>query len=132
MKKILLSLILSISLFGEVILVGNSNCKLNSLSRIELKNLYLGLSKASQDEKINVLNRDDTKLYEYFVTKELKKSVVSMETYWVRMLFSGRAKPPKQISYSQWLDLNSSNECLVVYIDEKEYKKGFKRIAIVE
>lgn len=132
MKKILLSLILSISLFGEVILVGNTNCKLSSLSRIELKNLYLGLSKASQNEKINVLDRDDTKLYEYFVTKELKKTVVSLETYWVRMLFSGRAKPPKQISYTQWINMNNNNECTIIYIQEKEYKPDFKRIAIVE
>lgn len=132
MKTIILISILCIQAFADIMIVGSSNCQINSLSRVELKNLYLGLNKTSNKDKINVLNRDDTKLYEEFVTTELKKSVVSLETYWVRMLFSGNAKPPKQISYKEWLEINNQNKCFIIYIKQTEYKDNFKRISIEE
>lgn len=132
MKKILLSLILSTGIFADVIIVGNTGCKINTISSVELKNLYLGLNKSLNNEKVVICDRDDVKLYEEFVTDKLKKSAVSLETYWVRMLFSGRAKPPQQISYSKWLEIKDANECTITYVKESEYKNSFKRIAVVE
>lgn len=132
MRSIILSLILTISLFGDIVLVGNSSCKINTISNIELKNLYLSLNKLSNNEKINFYDRDDLKIYEEFVTNVLKKSVVSLETYWVRMLFSGKAKPHQKISFSQILDLKDSSECSISYVKENEFKTNFKRIMIVE
>ncbi len=65
MKKITLSLILAFNLFAnDIILVGNKNCKINNLTNIELKNLYLGLSKISNDEKVTVFDRNNKTLPE--------------------------------------------------------------------
>lgn len=131
--KILISfLILSIYLQADIIIVGNLKCKTTTLSKIELKNLYLGINKMSNEEKINIFDREEKKIYEEFVTQELKKSIVLLETYWVRMLFSGKAKPPKKISALTLKELNSLDECAIVYIEEKELTKMFKRIDIVE
>lgn len=132
MKKFILFSILASSLFADVILIANESCKIENISTIELKNLYLGLNKTINNEKVNIYDSKDVKLYEEFVTEVLKKSVVSMETYWVKMLFSGRAKPPQQITYSQFLDLMNSKECNIIYVDSKNYKSNIKRIAIVQ
>lgn len=133
MKKITLSLILAFNLFAnDIILVGNKNCKINNLTNIELKNLYLGLSKISNDEKVTVFDRNNKTLHEEFIKDILKKSVVSIETYWVKMLFSGRAKPPVQISSEDLSNLNNFKECTITYISKNEYKNTLKRISIVE
>lgn len=133
MKKITLSLILAFNLFAnDIILVGNKNCKINNLTNIELKNLYLGLSKISNDEKVTVFDRNNKTLHEEFIKDILKKSVVSIETYWVKMLFSGRAKPPVQISSEDLSNLNNFKECTITYISQNEYKNTLKRISIVE
>lgn len=133
MKKITLSLILAFNLFAnDIILVGNKNCKINNLTNIELKNLYLGLSKISNDEKVTVFDRNNKTLHEEFIKDILKKSVVSIETYWVKMLFSGRAKPPVQISSDDLSNLNNFKECTITYISQNEYKNTLKRISIVE
>lgn len=133
MKKITLSLILAFNLFAnDIILVGNKNCKINNLTNIELKNLYLGLSKILNDEKVTVFDRNNKTLHEEFIKDILKKSVVSIETYWVKMLFSGRAKPPVQISSEDLSNLNNFKECTITYISQNEYKNTLKRISIVE
>lgn len=132
MKKLLLSFILISTLFGDIILVGNQTCKIENISNVELKNIYLGINRTLNNEKINIYDSKDIKLYEEFITEILKKSVVSLETYWVKMLFSGRAKPPQQISFSEFLELSNSKECNMSYIRAKEYKSSLKRIAIVE
>lgn len=132
MKKIILFLILSIYLQANIIVIGNSNCKTDSLSRIELKNLYLGINKISNKEKINIFDREEKDIYEEFVTQELNKSIVLLETYWVRMLFSGKVKPPKRLSKLSLNELDNINECAIIYIKENEFTKNFKRINIVE
>lgn len=134
MKRVILLFILSISLlYSEMLIVANDSCKIESLSRIELKNLYLGLTKQADEERVTVFDRNEIDIYQEFVTKELKKSIVSLETYWVRMLFSGRAKPPKRFTLKEWIDYtNYSKECSITYIEENENNSLLKRIKIAE
>lgn len=133
MKKLSLIFLFTTSLvFADMIIVGSPSCRVQSISKTELKSLYLGLSSSLDNQQIIVTDRDSKELYEAFADEYLKKSPLVLKTYWARMLFTGKAKPPKQISYAQLATLENANGCQITYIAKEEYKSGLKRLSIVE
>jgi len=55
----------------------------------------------------------------------LNKTVAEMNSYWARLLFSGRAKPPRQLSsnISEMAEMLKNNRNAIIYVNSVSVKE---------
>lgn len=60
-----------------------------------------------------------------FYKSLLNKTVAEMNSYWARLLFSGRAKPPRQLSSSiaEMAEMLKNNRNAIVYMNSVSVKE---------
>ncbi|MCP4353828.1 MAG: hypothetical protein GY795_50925 [Desulfobacterales bacterium] len=85
--------------FADVIIIANKNVPENTLTREQLREIFLGKRvQWSNHDKIHVATvKDDDGVYEIFLKQYLNKSHAKWKSYWKRMVFTGRGVPPKTI-----------------------------------
>lgn len=121
MKKIILSTLLLLTLsHGNIHIIASQNCQLESLSKPEIKKLFLVKKKSVSGEKVSVLDSTESDLYHQFVEEYLNKSVRKIKTYWVRMLFTGKRMPPQKVSVDELEALHDDSTCHLSYVKEEE------------
>ncbi|WP_077339167.1 hypothetical protein [Pseudocolwellia agarivorans] len=107
---------------AEVVVIGNPSIKA-TLSSAEVKNLFLGKRKALPDgTKIDVVElAKESPIREEFHSKFTKKTQAQLNSYWTRLVFTGKGKMPKEASDSKDLiSMIASNPGLIGYIDSSE------------
>jgi len=107
---------------AEVIVIGNPSVK-TTLSQAEVKNLFLGKRLALPDgTKIEVVElAKDSSVREEFHSKFTKKTQSQLNSYWSRLIFTGKGKMPKEVSDSKELiNMIASNPEIIGYIDSSE------------
>jgi len=131
MRKIIISTILLLTFSNANIhIVASENCTVESLSKSQIKKLFLVKKKSVSGEKVIVLDREESKLYGQFVEEYLNKSVRKIKTYWVRMLFTGKSMPPKKVSLDQ-LKAVEHKTCHISYVNNKDdIPKNWKTITV--
>ena len=117
---IILLAFFSTSMRAEIVLVANSASSIDTLSYTEVSRVYTGLHIVMPNgARIEPYDHPvNSKLRKQFYTQLLNKSVAQMNSYWARLLFSGRAKPPKRLFDSSEIgDILKNNPNAIVYID---------------
>lgn len=107
---------------AEVVVVGNPSIKA-TLSSAEVKNLFLGKRQALPDgTKIEVVELGtESPIREEFHSKFTKKTQAQLNSYWTRLVFTGKGKMPKEVSDSKELiSMIASNPGLIGYVDSSE------------
>jgi len=107
---------------AEVVVVGNPSVK-TTLSSGEVKNLFLGKRQALPDgTKIEVVELNtESPIREEFHSKFTKKTQAQLNSYWTRLVFTGKGKMPKEVSDSKELiSMIASNPGLIGYVDSSE------------
>lgn len=111
---------------AEVVVIGNPSITA-SLSKAEVKNLFLGKRKALPDgTKIAVVEQaPDSNVRSEFHTKFTKKTQAQLNSYWTRLVFTGKGKMPKEASDSkEIISMIASNPGLIGYVDSSEVSAG--------
>lgn len=132
MMKFILLIIFSSYTFASLLVVSSKNCNFNNLNQNDLKNLYLGLTTEVNNQEVMIYDRDEKNLHDEFIVDYLKKTPILIKKYWVRMLFTGRGKPPKKITIQEWNDILKDDKCSIFYILPSEYNSDLKRINLSE
>ncbi len=102
MKKILplflLILLLPINAIADLVLIAHLNAPVNSISRDEAINIYMGrLRRFPTGESVQPVDGPDkAQFYRLLVNKEL----ADINAYWARLVFSGRTSPPRTFDQS--------------------------------
>lgn len=117
--------------FGKGFFIAiNLKSKITSITRNDLKNIYLGKKTIWSEERVNALIVSQLKNSEFF-QEILQKSYKQYKKHWRRKLYSGSGIPP--------IWLNSSEECLtqvsktigsIAILKEKKDFKGVKYISL--
>ena len=105
MKQILMILLLSIVwvsptlTYAEVWVIVNQYNQVDAMEKSEVTGLYLGRYLSFRDgSAAHPLDQDkDGSVYEAFYQRLTGKSAAYINAYWAQILFTGRAKPPKEI-----------------------------------
>lgn len=135
MKKILLAFAAAVcmqSANADLVVVANPNVKLNAISQIELTKLFLGQSSAYPDGSKAVpldINGDHRNS---FYTYILKKSPTQLEKYWARMIFTGKAQPPRQISSKDVKSIVADTQGAISYMDSATVDSSVKVLTVVQ
>jgi len=100
MKKLIVGLLtmmaLSSAAYADVVIIANRGVPENTLSRKEIKEIFLGKRVQWGDHsRIHVATIRDAGIHKMFLKQYLNKSHAKWKTYWKRMAFTGRGIPPR-------------------------------------
>ena len=89
-------MILTSAAHAGFIIVANSDTELSSISKAQLKKVYLKkvpLLPNGKPAAVTGLKEGDAR--DDFIKSILHKSEASLHSYWSRLMFSGRGEPPR-------------------------------------
>ena len=127
MKLLTLLLLLTSFLYSELIIVTNSKSTINSLSKESIKYLYLAKVNKIKGIKIKPLLSKDTTLHEEFVRNIINKNILQYNSYWTRLVFTGRKSIPMRLNKEdideKLLEINT-----IIYIRKEDFNANWKII----
>ena len=139
LRKILLFLLLLISAgdlnAGNIVVIINSDNPLEQLTRHQVVDLYMGrqllfpdgTSALPLDQAMHTTERA------IFYRKLVNRRVAEINAYWARLLFSGRASPPRSmIDSDEILRTVRNNPGAIGYIDEDQVDQTVKVVFRLE
>ena len=115
------------------IVVHPSN-QVTSVTRPELSKIFLKrLRTWSSGESAQPIDQLPGPTREEFSVRVHGRSVITIEIYWKRMIFSGRAAPPKEAADDEAvLDFVRRNPGAVGYVSDEAVLEGVRRLEIEE
>ena len=132
---LLLGIVLVCGARAEIAVVVNLDSSVDSFSRRELVDLYMGRTQHFPDGSL-VLRLDlppDSQARSDFYRGLVNKSVAEVNAYWAKLLFTGRASPPQVISNSaNVLKAVRENKNAIGYLDSKDVDKSVKVVSRVD
>ncbi|MDD5373680.1 MAG: hypothetical protein PHO62_09690 [Sulfurimonas sp.] len=126
--KIILSLLLGIYLLNaQIVVVTNKNSQLNSIPKEIVQYLYLAKIDKIDKLKIEPVLSDDKNLHNEFCNHILSKSESQYNSYWARLVFTGRKSISKRLDWQE-LVKKLQNPNTIAYIDRKDLRDEWKII----
>ncbi len=96
----------------------------NSLSKADITAIFLGKKKTFPDGSSAVALVLDDATTDEFNTKLLGKSSSQLKSYWSKLVFTGKANPPKTVSPATMLELVTNNPNMIGFIDSSSIPDG--------
>lgn len=105
------------SFAADSLLIANKDVSAASLSKSEVKQIFLGKKTAWDDgKKINLITQKSAS-HDAFLQENLAMTSKKYKTYWKKMVFTGKGNAPKSVDTDQdVLAYVSSNSGAVGYI----------------
>jgi len=84
---------------NTVLVVSNKDCKINSLNRNQVFDLYLGRIQSIDGTRINLLDiKQNEQLRKDFYQYFTQMSLPQLNAYWARLQFTGKVFPPNALT----------------------------------
>ena len=112
---------------GELAIIVNSSNEIQQVTVDEVANIFLGKSRELPDgTKVIPLDQLEQRgLREEFYSKVVRKSLPQLNSYWSRLIFTGRGQPPFAVSGdAEVLEFVSSNPNMIGYVDIKSLQSA--------
>lgn len=136
LKRLLLGTIVTLPLSAqELVVIVNPSNQTTELTHRQLVNLYMGRTQNYPDGKLAlpVDQAPDSAARETFYKTLVGKSVAEVNAYWARLLFTGRASPPRSLADSETvLQVVRENRNAIGYIDSKYVDDTVKVVGRVQ
>lgn len=132
MKILIILLLLSSSnLCAEIVVIGNIDSDLTSITQKEVKDLYMGRSRSLPNGSF-ALPLDQNELRSYFYHVITDRPIEQVNAYWARIMFSGQASPPMKLPDSQAVvKVVSENKGAIGYVDKKIADQSHVQILLI-
>lgn len=96
---VVLGLVLAGSAAAEIVLVTDADGAIDVVSREEAEQLYLGRLSALKDgTPVRLLDLPPGPARDAFYLELTGKNATQVRAYWSRMVFTGRARPPREVA----------------------------------
>jgi len=128
MKKLVLIFLTSILLFAsnDMVVVTNTSV-VEKLSKSEVKRLFLSKTNKVHNINIKVVELSENGEKDKFYKQISGKSKSQLRSYWTRLIFTGKARPPKQVNNMQeLLKEMKKSEVIVTYLPKNKVTKQMK------
>lgn len=118
--KIFIALILTIlTLNAKIVVVTNKNSSIPSLSKEIVEYLYLAKIDSYNNTKISPIVSASNDLHDSFCNHILDKTVYQYDSYWSRLVFSGKKPLPKKYDFEE-IKAKLKELNTIAYIDKKD------------
>tara|TARA_R110001592_G_scaffold165658_1_gene400143 strand:+ start:43 stop:471 length:429 start_codon:yes stop_codon:yes gene_type:complete len=140
-RLLLLTLPLILTLFyaelslAEVIVVANKDNQMRMLTKKQVIDIYMGrTSLFPNGEAALPLDQNSNSLIrKIFYQNLVNKTVNEINAYWARLLFSGRATPPRMVeTASSVIDIIKNNKSALGYIQLEDLTNDVQVISHVD
>ncbi len=114
---------------AEVVVVVSANSPVASLTKDQVSNIFLGKTSTfpGGEQAIPIELSEGAAQRDEFHSKVTGKSANQLRAYWSKMMFSGRATPPKEVSnVAEGKKLIADNPSSVGYIDKAAVDSNVK------
>lgn len=118
-------LIFSVLLFvsgaqADIAIVVHADSGISSLSRNEAVNIYMGRYRKFSSGT-TALPVDLSPMKARFYRALVQKDLAEVNAYWARLIFSGQASPPQQVSTAKEItDIVRDNRGAIGYMDSRD------------
>lgn len=119
------------SVYAEISIIVHPQNR-NAIDEKYLQRIFLGKVETFPDgmEAVPIAQAPNTPSAKYFNHSILKKDEEQLNSYWARIIFTGKGRPPKAvISDAKVLELVSQNPNLVGYVDSSAVTGAVKVIS---
>ncbi len=82
---------------GDMVLVVNQGISANSLSKGDVKSIYLAKKKSIDGTSVRLATLKDEDLAGQFLKKYVGKTPSQFSAYYKKLIFTGKGKPPKKM-----------------------------------
>lgn len=117
---------------AEPVVIANPGVGLASISQSQLNRLFFGqtdlLPNGSKAVPLNVGGAGEDE----FANKVLKKSPEQVEKYWARMIFTGKAKPPREVKPEEVKAIVAKTPGAISYIDSSQVDGSVKVLSVTK
>lgn len=115
---------------AEIVVVAHPGVGLTTLSTAQVSRLFLGqtdqLPNGAKAVPLSVAGDAE----DQFSREILKKSPEQVEKYWARMIFTGKAKPPRQVKATDVKATVAATPGAISYMDRSQVDGSVKVISI--
>ena len=121
--------------WAEIVVVVNKDNDISELSQKEIIDIYMGRKQSFPNGKpaLPLDQAAQSMIREDFYLNLVNKSPAQINAYWARLLFTGRASPPRIIQEaSVVLDAIEQNPSAIGYIHSSMLNDRVKAVAHVE
>ncbi len=126
--KIIFSLLLLVCFIdAQIVVVTNKNSQINSIPKEIVQYLYLAKIDKVESLKVKPILSDDKNLHSEFCNSILCKSESQYNSYWARLVFTGRKPIAKRL---EWQEIVTKLQELntIAYIEKKDLREEWKVI----
>lgn len=106
---------------AEVVVVVSAKSVVGTLTKDQISNIFLGnsLRFPSGEQAIPIDLAEETGQFSQFHSVVTGMTVATLRGHWSKMVFSGRARPPREVSnQNEAIKLIASNPNVIGYIDK--------------
>ncbi|MCP4146988.1 MAG: hypothetical protein GY757_04480 [bacterium] len=127
-------LVLTSVLWGDVYIISNSSTRINSISKKELKQIFLGeMNRWKDGSKIKIVDNLDKKTAENFYSKYVGKKTARIKQIWIKKMLRGKMSPPESLKYNDDIvDYVSNKKHCIGFVSGKKAPKGVKVLKVTE
>ena len=133
-QLLVISFVLSISthVYADIVVITHHDSKFNSISKVELRKLFLGKSKALPDgSKAKLFEPVEGESRSIFLKDVLRKNESRLSSYWSRMMFSGKGTPPKPVNTeAEIITLVAATKHAISYVESSLVSSSVKVVKI--
>lgn len=115
---------------AEPVVIANPGVGIASISQSQLSRLFFGqtdlLPNGSKAVPLNVGGASEDE----FANKLLKKTPEQVEKYWARMIFTGKAKPPREVKPEEVKAIVAKTPGAISYLDSSQVDGSVKVLTV--
>ena len=115
---------------AETVLVGNPGLHFSSLPLSQVNRIFLGQTSQLPDGSTAIPLDVSGGSREQFYRDVLKKSPEQIEKYWARMIFTGKAQPPREIKPADVRSVVAETPGALSYMDSSKVDGSVKVIQV--
>ncbi|MDI1303072.1 MAG: phosphate ABC transporter substrate-binding protein [bacterium] len=115
---------------AETVLIGNPGLHFSSLPLSQVSRIFLGQTSQLPDGGAAIPLDVSGGSREQFYRDVLKKSPEQIEKYWARMIFTGKAQPPREVRPGDVKSVVAETPGAISYIDSSKVDGSVKVIHI--
>ncbi|NEX23263.1 hypothetical protein G3480_23690 [Thiorhodococcus mannitoliphagus] len=120
---------------GDLVVVVNASNPVEQLSRSEVVDIYMGRRATFPDGRtaLPIDLPSDSPLREAYYRSLVDKTIPQINSYWARLLFTGRATPPRALSdLDSVLETVAENRDAIGYADSDHLPPGVKVVLTLQ
>lgn len=118
----------------DIVIVCNKSVKVDDVSQADIRDIFLGKKTMWDDgDKIKFVTMKNGEVHESFLETYVRKTTMQFDTYWKKLVFTGRARTPKTFTTTDGIkDFIENTDGAIGYIPASALEDDLQVIRFAE